>query len=166
MQIVRYKPIGIIHSPLKDVSGAPLQSVSAKHIEGTVEIFPQYAPGLKDIEGFSHLILLYHFHLSRGASLTVKPYLDTQEHGIFATRAPVRPNPIGFSIVRLLNLRGGTIRVKELDILDGTPLLDIKPYIPQFDVRRVRSIGWYQRNIRELNQTISDRRFTKLPKFV
>lgn len=166
MQIVRYKPIGIIHSPLKDVSGAPLQSVSAKHIEGTVEIFPEYAPGLKDIEGFSHLILLYHFHLSRGASLTVKPYLDTQEHGIFATRAPVRPNPIGFSIVRLLNLRGGIIRVKELDILDGTPLLDIKPYIPQFDVRRVRSIGWYRRNIRELNQTISDRRFTKLPKFV
>lgn len=161
MQIVRYKPIGIIHSPLKDVSGAPLQSVSAKHIEGTVEIFPKYVPGLKDIEGFSHLILLYHFHLSRGASLTVKPYLDTQEHGIFATRAPVRPNPIGFSIVKLLNLRGGTIRVKELDILDGTPLLDIKPYIPQFDVRRVRRIGWYQRKIRELNRSKSDRRFTK-----
>ena len=166
MQPVRYMPIGIVHSPLKDVSGAPLQSVSAKHIEGTVEVFPEYAPGLKDIEGFSHLILLYHFHLSRGALLTVKPYLDSQEHGIFATRAPVRPNPIGFSIVRLLSLRGRTLRVKELDILDGTPLLDIKPYIPQFDVRRVRSIGWYRRRIRELNQTISDRRFTKLTKFV
>lgn len=111
MREVRYRPIGIIHSPLKDPSGAPLQSVSAKHIEGTVSVFPNYVSGLRDIAGFSHLILIYHLHLCRRASLVVRPYLDNKKHGVFATRAPARPNPIGISIVRLRAVKRGTIRV-------------------------------------------------------
>jgi tRNA-Thr(GGU) m(6)t(6)A37 methyltransferase TsaA len=161
MRPVRYVPIGIIHSPLKDPSGAPLQSVSAKHVKGTVEVFPKYVSGLRDIAGFSHLILIYHFHLSRRAPLTVRPYLDRKEHGIFATRAPVRPNPIGISIVRLRKVRGGTIWVEGLDVVDGTPLLDMKPYVPQFDVRSVQSIGWFKRNISKLNGIRADKRFTR-----
>lgn len=158
---LRYSPIGVIHSPLKDASGAPIQSTAATHVRGTIEIYPKYVLGLKDIAEFSHLILLYHFHLCHKASLTVKPYLDSKEHGIFATRAPVRPNPIGLSVVRLLSVRGGTLSVQDLDILDGTPLLDIKPYIPRFDARRVESIGWLQRNIHALKRTKSDGRFIK-----
>jgi tRNA-Thr(GGU) m(6)t(6)A37 methyltransferase TsaA len=159
MRAVRYKPIGIIHSPLKSPSGAPLQSVAAKHLDGTVAIFPKYKPGLKDLKGFSHLILIYHFHLSKKVSLRVKPYLDRKEHGIFATRAPVRPNPVGISVVRLRKVRGSTIWVKDLDVVDGTPLLDIKPFVPQFDVRRVQSIGWLERNINRLSRTRADGRF-------
>jgi tRNA-Thr(GGU) m(6)t(6)A37 methyltransferase TsaA len=159
MRPIRYNPIGIIHSPLKSLSGAPLQSVSAKHLRGTIEVFAKYVSGLKDISGFSHLILIYHFHLSRKASLTVKPYLDKKEHGIFATRAPVRPNPIGISVVKLRKVRAGVIWVEGLDIVDGTPLLDIKPYVPEFDVRRVQRIGWLEGKIGRLQETRADTRF-------
>ena len=158
---MHYSPIGVIHSPFKDAFGAPVQSIAAKHARGTIEILPQFVPGLKDIGGFSHLILVYHFHLSRGTSLTVKPYLDSKAHGIFATRAPVRPNPIGLSVVRLLRVRGRTLWIQGLDVLDGTPLLDIKPYVPQFDVRRNGRIGWLHRNIRGVRRTKSDGRFTE-----
>ncbi len=161
MRAVRYNPIGVIHSPFKDAFGAPVQSVAAKHARGTIEILPRFVSGLKDISGFSHLILIYHFHLIHGTSLTVKPYLDNRAHGIFATRAPVRPNPIGLSVVRLLRIRGGTLWLQDLDILDGTPLLDIKPYVPRFDVRRVGRIGWLQRNIQGVQRTKSDGRFTE-----
>lgn len=161
MQTVRYNPIGIIHSPLKNPSEAPLQSVSAKHIEGTVSIFPKYVAGLKDLTEFSHIFLIYHFHLSRKGSLRVKPYLDNKQHGVFATRAPARPNPIGLSLVRLKGVRDGTIYVEGLDVVDGTPLLDIKPYVPRFDIRRVVSIGWYEGKINKLQRTHADRRFTK-----
>jgi tRNA-Thr(GGU) m(6)t(6)A37 methyltransferase TsaA len=163
MLTIRYNPIGIIHSPLKDAPGAPIQSAVATHVKGTIEIYRKYLPGLRDIAGFSHLILLYHFHLCQRASLTVKPYLDNQEHGIFATRAPVRPNPIGLSVVRLLRVNGRTLSVQDVDVLDGTPLLDIKPYIPRFDSRKVERIGWVQGNIQALNRTRSDSRFTKRP---
>jgi tRNA-Thr(GGU) m(6)t(6)A37 methyltransferase TsaA len=158
---VKYYPIGIIHSPLKHASGAPLQSISAKHVEGVVEVFPRYVPGLKDIAGFSHLILIYHLHRARRASLTVKPYLDTKKRGIFACRAPARPNPIGISIVKLEKVRGGTIWVRELDIIDGTPLLDIKPYIPQFDSRRKATTGWYKLSSADFHQARADERFTR-----
>jgi tRNA-Thr(GGU) m(6)t(6)A37 methyltransferase TsaA len=161
MRSVRYRPIGVIHSQFKNAFGAPVQSIAAKHARGTIEILPQFVPGLKDIAGFSHLILVYDFHLSRGASLTVKPYLDTKAHGVFATRAPVRPNPIGLSVVRLLRIRGGTLWVQDLDVLNGTPLLDIKPYVPQFDVRRAGRIGWLQKNVRGVHRTKSDGRFTE-----
>jgi tRNA-Thr(GGU) m(6)t(6)A37 methyltransferase TsaA len=160
MRVIRYSPIGIVHSPLKSASGAPLQPLSARNIEGTLEIYPAYASGLKDLNGFSHLILVYHLHLSREASLTVRPFLDKRSHGIFATRAPVRPNPIGISVVRLSKVKGRMISVRDLDIVDGTPLLDIKPYVPEFDARKTRRIGWYKGKIGRITGTRSDSRFT------
>ena len=161
MRAVRYNPIGIIHSSLKNPSGAPLQSVIANNVKGTLNIFPKYVSGLKDLAEFSHLFLIYHFHLSRKVSLRVQPYLDNREHGVFATRAPARPNPIGLSVVRLRAVKRNKIYVEGLDVVDGTPLLDIKPYVPQFDARRVQSIGWYKGKLSRLHRTKADRRFTR-----
>jgi tRNA-Thr(GGU) m(6)t(6)A37 methyltransferase TsaA len=161
MRTVTYKQIGIIHSAIKQTVGAPIQTASAKNIEGTVELFPKYAHGLKDVAGFSHLILLYHFHLARKTSLVVTPFLDSEKRGVFATRSPARPNPIGLSIVRLKSIRNGVLHVQELDVVDGTPLLDIKPYVPRIDVRKTMKIGWYKNNIHKLQRTGADRRFTR-----
>ena len=119
MNDIRYKPIGVIRSPFKEPKGTPIQPAGAKGIDGTVEIFPEYAEGLKDIEGFSHIILLYHFHLSKGSALIVKPYMDSEAHGVFATRGPSRPNPIGLSVVRLVRVEGNTLHIQDVDIVDG-----------------------------------------------
>lgn len=135
-------PIGIIHSPCTDKSQTPIQA-SHSQLKGTVEIHPQYAQGLQDLEGLSHIILLYAFHESSGYSLIVKPFLDDQLHGLFATRYPDRPNPIGLSIVRLLERRDNILDIEGVDMLDGTPLLDIKPYVPEFDIRTGTRNGWY-----------------------
>ncbi|GAB6135045.1 hypothetical protein JCM16307_05930 [Thermococcus prieurii] len=124
-------------------------------------MFPEYADGLKDIEGFSHIILIYHFHLARPGRLTVRPYMDNEEHGVFATRAPGRPNPIGLSVVRLLEVRRRRLTVENIDVLDGTPLLDIKPYVPEFDVHRVERIGWLEKNVHKLPEARDDGRFTR-----
>ena len=161
MHTITYHPIGVIHSPIKTLAGAPLQSVSARHVKGTVEVFPKYVPGLKDLAGFSHVILISHLHLSGRPSLTVRPFLDNIEHGVFATRAPTRPNPIGISIVRLGKINGGTIFIQDLDLIDGTPILDLKPYVPEVDTRRARKIGWLTRNISKLHRTKSDARFAR-----
>jgi tRNA-Thr(GGU) m(6)t(6)A37 methyltransferase TsaA len=154
-----YRPIGTIHSPFKEPHDTPIQSVCATDIEGTVEIFPEYSEGLADLEGFSHIILLYHFHLSKEFSLKVKPYLDEQLRGVFATRAPARPNAIGMSIVRLVKIEGGKLYIRDVDILEGTPLLDIKPYVPEFDSRNADKIGWLSGRIDELPETRDDGRF-------
>ena len=153
----------MVHSPLKGAPGAPIQSVSAKDVIGTIEVFPTFAGGLKDITGFSHLMLLYHFHLSRRFKLTVIPFLDSSEHGIFSTRSPARPNPIGVSVVEVLRVRGRTIRVRGLDVVDKTPLLDIKPYVPAFDAIRTKKIGWYAGRVAmsRLHRTKADGRFVK-----
>jgi tRNA (adenine37-N6)-methyltransferase len=140
---VELTPIGLIHSPYTTVEGTPIQPRWAAGIEGTVEVFPQFAPGLRDLEGFDRIWLIYWFDRTRAAQLEVVPFLDTQTHGIFATRAPSRPNPIGFSCVRLLDVKERQLRVADLDVLDGTPLLDIKPYVPDCDVFQVQRIGWY-----------------------
>jgi tRNA-Thr(GGU) m(6)t(6)A37 methyltransferase TsaA len=161
MQTITYHSIGVIHSPLKTPAGAPLQSVSGGRLKGTVQVFPRYVPGLKDLAGFSHVILISHLHLSGRPSLTVRPYLDNVEHGVFATRAPARPNPIGISIVKLRKIRGGTIFIQGLDLVDGTPILDLKPYVPQVDTRKAKKIGWLTQNISKLRQTKSDARFTR-----
>jgi tRNA-Thr(GGU) m(6)t(6)A37 methyltransferase TsaA len=145
-----YKPIGVIYSPFKEPRDAPIQSAFARDVEGTVEIFPEYSEGLADLEGFSHIILIYHFHLSTGRALRVKPYLDSELRGVFATRAPVRPNPIGMSIVRIIKVEGEKLSIRDVDILDGTPLLDIKPYVPEFDCRSAEKIGWLSGKINEL----------------
>lgn len=142
MKEIRYRPIGVIHSPFKEIKGVPIQSTGAEGIAGTLEIDPKYADGLKDIEDFSHIFVVYHFHLSEGYSLEVKPFLDDNTHGVFATRAPKRPNPIGISVVRLLGVEDCTLNVEDMDIVDGTPLLDVKPYVPEFDVREVTQVGW------------------------
>jgi len=159
MTEIRYKPIGIIHSPFKQPSGTPIQPAGARDIEGTVEIASEYAAGLKDIEGFSHITLLYQFHLSKGYSLTVKPYMDEQSRGVFATRAPSRPNPIGMSVVRLVRVKGNRLYIKGMDIVDGTPLLDIKPYVPQFDTPPVDKIGWLEKAVNKLPKAKDDGRF-------
>jgi len=156
-----YRPIGVIHSPFREPKGVPIQPSAAKGIRGTVEVFPEYADGLKDVEGFSHVILIYHFHLARSGKLIVRPYMDDEEHGVFATRAPGRPNPIGLSVVRLLEVRGRRLTVENVDVLDGTPLLDIKPYVPEFDVHRVERIGWLEKSVHKLLKARDDGRFTR-----
>jgi tRNA-Thr(GGU) m(6)t(6)A37 methyltransferase TsaA len=160
MNDIRYKPIGIIHSPFKEPKGTPIQPAGAKGIDGTAEIFPEYAEGLKDIEGFSHIILLYHFHLSKGAALIAKPYMDSEAHGVFAMRGPSRPNPIGISVVHLVKVEGNVLHIQDVDIVDGTPLLDIKPYVPEFDIREVARIGWLEKRVHKLSASRDDGRFT------
>jgi len=156
---MRYKPIGIIHSPFSEVDGMPIQSSGALRIKGTVEVFTEYCAGLKDIDGFSHIILVYHFHLSKGYALEVKPFLEEETHGIFAVRAPARPNPIGISVVRLVRVEDNILHIEDVDIVDGTPLLDIKPYVPDFDWRRVERIGWLADKSQRVNKHKSDNRF-------
>lgn len=161
MDEVSYKPIGVVHSPFKEPKGTPIQPSGAEGVNGTIEVYPQYAEGLKDVEGFSHIILIYHFHLSQETSLKEKPFMDDEEHGVFAMRGPSRPNPIGISIVRLTRIEENILHIQDVDILDGTPLLDIKPYVPEFDIREVEKIGWLDKNVHKLKTTKDDGRFTK-----
>ena len=155
-----YRPIGIIHSPHKTPEGTPIQPTGARDVEGSIEVFPEYAAGLADLAEFSHIILLYHFHLSKKFSLKVKPFLDNQKRGLFATRAPSRPNPIGLSVVRLMGITEGNLRVQDVDVIDGTPLLDIKPYVPEFDVREVDQIGWIGLKTGKIEGVVDDGRFS------
>ena len=161
MNEIKYKPIGVIHSLFKEPEGTPIQPAAAKSIDGTVEVFEEYAEGLKDIEGFSHIILIYHFHLSKGSLLKVKPYMDNEVHGVFATRAPSRPNSIGISIVRLVGVEENVLHIQDVDIIEGTPLLDIKPYVPEFDIREAKKRGWLEKNIDKLLTSKDDGRFIK-----
>ena len=141
---VIYEPIGTIHSPFKEHADTPVQGIFSPESAGEIEVFPQYAEGLKDLSGFSYIILLYHFHRSQGYSLLKRPFLDDEDKGIFSIRHYQRPNPIGISIVRLDKVKGNRLAVSEVDVIDGTPLLDIKPYLPYFDVRQPEKIGWYE----------------------
>ena len=159
MSDICYRPIGTIHSPFIEPGGTPIQAVAARDAAGTVEVLSQYADGLKDLQGFSHIMLLYHFHVSKSAPLLVTPYMDDTARGIFATRAPSRPNPIGLSIVRLTGIAGRILHVQDLDIVDGTPLLDVKPYVPQFDNRAATAIGWLEERVRTLDQKRDNGRF-------
>ena len=142
MTNITHTPIGVIHSTFTEPDDTPIQGVFADGARGEVEVFLEYADGLKDIGGFSHLILLYHFHLANGYSLISKPFMEDTEKGIFSIRHPRRPNPIGISIVRLENVRGNILEICDVDILDGTPLLDIKPFVHQFDHRADIQSGW------------------------
>lgn len=157
----KYKPIGIIHSPFKQPKGTPIQPTGGKNIDATVELFPEYADGLKDLDGFSHIILIYHFHLSKEGPLIAKPFLDDKEHGIFAIRGPARPNPIGMSVTRLTGIEGNKLYIQDIDIVDGTPLLDIKPYVPEFDMKEAVKIGWLGENVSNLPDSKDDGRFVK-----
>ena len=137
------RPIGVIHSPYTEKGQTPIQP-SRSQAPGSVEVYPEFAEGLQGLEGFSHIIILYIFHQSKGYSLRVKPFLDHQDHGLFATRYPYRPNPLGLSIVRVEGIQAYILNVADIDVLDGTPLLDIKPYVPDFDVRENARTGWYE----------------------
>ena len=157
---INYKPIGIIRTPFTRIEDMPIQPAGAGGIGGVVEVYREYVDGLKDLEGFSHLILLYHFHRIRGFRLNVEPFLDSQQRGIFATRAPKRPNPIGLSVVKLLSIDGRTVRIENVDMVDGTPLLDIKPYVPEFDALTAVRTGWLERARGAASRKRSDKRFT------
>jgi tRNA (adenine37-N6)-methyltransferase len=145
---IAIKPIGVIHTPYKEPKGIPIQGKFKKGITGTIRLLPKYQAGLKDIEGFSYIILIYHFNRSKEERLTGKPFLEDVEHGIFAIRSPHRPNHIGFSIVKIKKVTGGTITFSEVDILDGTPLLDIKPYVKHFDSRSKVKNGWIDKHFK------------------
>ena len=156
---IEFEPIGIIHTPFTKPEGMPIQPAGAVGVQGTVEIFEEFRPGLKDLEGFSHLILLYHFHRSRSFKLQVVPYMDTELRGLFATRAPRRPNPIGLSVVKLERIEDEILFVCNVDMLEGTPLLDIKPYVPDFDAAGTIRAGWLQNARKTLSTRRSDDRF-------
>lgn len=158
---ITLKPIGIIHSPFKKPEGTPIQPGRSNGAGGTVEVYPDFVAGLEDLDGFSHIILLYFFHLSKGYNLMVTPYLDDQERGLFATRAPKRPNSIGLSVVKLDKIEENILHVINIDIIDGTPLLDIKPYVPDFDSSGDFRIGWLEGRMNKNNRYTADDRFHK-----
>ena len=156
---MNFKPIGIVHSSFKEARGTPIQPKAAKGIEGTVEIYAEFADGLAYLDGFSHIILVCHFHLAQNYKLKVIPYMDDQQRGVFATRAPSRPNPIGISVVRLNRIENNRLYIQAVDIIDGTPLLDIKPYVPEFDSEEDIKIGWLEKRVHKLSTSKDDGRF-------
>jgi tRNA-Thr(GGU) m(6)t(6)A37 methyltransferase TsaA len=154
---VHLKPIGVIRTGFRQAAGTPIQSSRAGDATGTVEVFPEFAPGLKDLDGFERIWLIYWFDRAPEPRLSVTPFLDDRERGVFATRAPARPNPIGMSPVRLIRIAGNTLEVAGVDILDETPLLDIKPYVPEFDSHAVERSGWFGRA--QERRSVADARF-------
>lgn len=155
-----YEPIGTLYSPFRDPVDMPIQPPGAAGVRGTLALDPRYLDGLKDLEGFSHIYLLYHFHRSGSARLIVTPFMDSAAHGVFATRAPRRPNPIGLSVLRLTGIVGNLLQLEDVDILNGTPVLDIKPYVPEFDQRREVRSGWLENSGRQVDGKRSDGRFS------
>lgn len=158
--MIECHPIGVIHTPFQNREGMPIQPTGARRTRGTIEVYPEYTEGLRDLDGFSHIILLYQFHLSETYSLIVTPFMDTTPRGLFSTRAPRRPNPIGLSIVRLLGVKDHALSVEGIDVIDGTPLLDIKPYVPVFDQPdgEIRS-GWVAASKGDVEERRADKRF-------
>ena len=156
---ILFKSIGVVHTPFTSPEGMPIQPAGAAGVKGTVEVNVDLVEGLSDLEGFSHIILIYHFHRSQGFNLTVTPFLDTKAHGVFATRAPRRPNPIGLSVVKLGAVKGNILEIEDADLLDGTPLFDIKPYIPAFDSYITEKCGWMKNRENDLQNFRADDRF-------
>lgn len=154
-----YKSIGTIHTPFKKVKGMPIQSTGSKGTKGTVALKKGFVKGLHDLDKFSHIYLIYHFHKSKGFDLNVIPFLDNKPHGVFATRAPKRPNSIGISIVKLISIKDNLIEIENVDMLDGTPLLDIKPYVSHFDILNIEKNGWIDDITGYPHETTSDDRF-------
>jgi tRNA-Thr(GGU) m(6)t(6)A37 methyltransferase TsaA len=158
--IISFKPIGIIHTEFKDLENMPIQPSGKKANKGRLEINSEYIEGLRDLDGFSHIMAIYYFHKTNRVKLTVKPFLDDKYHGVFATRAPVRPNHIGISIVEIDRIEENNIYVKNIDVLDGTPILDIKPFIPDFDIPKSSiRVGWLESKSEGVTTKTSDDRF-------
>jgi tRNA (adenine37-N6)-methyltransferase len=160
---ITYRAIGVVHSPYTTLEGMPLQSVGAPDVRGQIEIDPSFVPGLADLEEFSHLHVIAHLHRAAPGGLTVVPFLDDRRHGIFATRSPRHPNPIGLSVVRLLAIRGATLEIAGVDLLDGTPVLDLKPYVPVFDAIEAERTGWLERAAHRVRDVRADARFDGAP---
>ena len=160
MNEIRFQPIGIIHTPFNELAGMPIQPVGARDVAGRIVVAPPFADGLADLNGFSHIILLYHFHRAGPFQPRVKPFLDHALRGLFATRAPSRPNPIGLSVVRLISVEKNVLRVEGIDVLDGTPLLDIKPYVARFDGVIPDAEGWLTKTAGKAAFQKADHRFT------
>lgn len=158
MDAVTYHPIGVVRSPFTERAGMPLQSVAAVDVRGQIELEPSFAAGLRDLDGFSHLHLITHLHRSVPGKLEVVPYLDDTVRGVFATRSPRHPNPIGISVARLLSVNGATLEVAGLDLLDGTPVLDIKPYVPTFDSVQAERTGWLANAAARVHEVRADER--------
>lgn len=159
MNKISYTPIGIIHSPFTELDGIPIQPSAAQGIKGHIFINEELTQGLDDLGGFSHIYLLYHLHLSNSYRLKVVPFLDDELRGVFSTRAPKRPNPIGLSVVKLNQVEMNRLEIENVDIIDGTPLLDIKPYVPDMnEVSHIR-VGWLSEHLRKINSGKSDQRF-------
>lgn len=156
---IRFSPIGIVRTPFKEPAGMPIQPAGAGGVMGTAEVDEQYAAGLADLDGFSHIFLLYPFHRSRGYDLRVVPFMDDRPRGVFATRAPRRPNPIGLSLVELVGIEGRILHIRNPDLLDGTPLLDIKPYVPEFEAQIEIRTGWLETARKGVADCRSDGRF-------
>ena len=159
MDEITYSPIGIVHSEFKSKVGMPIQSSFADGSKGKVEVFPEFVDGLKGLEEFSHIILIYHFHLNKGYKLITKPFMLDKDLGIFAIRSPVRPNGIGISTVRLERIENNILHINDVDIIDGSPLLDIKPYISRFDIRTDTKDGWITGRTENQERQVSDNRF-------
>lgn len=159
MKIIELNPIGIIYTPFKEREGMPIQPSGADRIKGTIEIKPKFKDGLRDLDGFSHVILLYHFNKVKDFKLIVKPFMDDKERGVFSTRAPKRPNFIGLSVVKLIKIEGNIIYIENIDVLDGTPLIDIKPLIPDVDFADVNKLGWLEGRSDKMANKKSDNRF-------
>jgi len=156
---MQIRPIGIIHTPFRKTAGTPIQPCAAGGAIGTVEVFHEYQAGLKDLEGFERIWLIYWFHRAAAPKLTIIPFLDNKERGLFSTRAPARPNPLGISAVRLLAIEGNLLNIADVDMLTETPLLDIKPYVTQFDSFRVRRRGWIGKL--SADKVVADNRFER-----
>lgn len=156
---IEFTPIGIIHTPFETRENMPIQPASCKDAEGWIEIFNEYAEGLSDLDGFSHIYLLFHLHKSTSFKLKVIPFLDTVERGVFSTRSPARPNPLGLSVVEILSIKNNIIRIKGIDMLNGTPLIDIKPYVPDFEEYKNIRKGWFEGKEKIIPGKLSDGRF-------
>jgi tRNA-Thr(GGU) m(6)t(6)A37 methyltransferase TsaA len=164
MASIVYMPIGYIYTPFKKTSGMPIQPAAARGIKGKIEIFPEFIEGIKDLDGFSHVMLLYHFHLVNDFDLQVTPFLDVKKRGVFATRAPCRPNSIGLSVVKLTSIHKNILSIEDIDVVDQTPLIDIKPFIPEIDIPEQSDkiqTGWYKKAGQKISEIKSDDRFIK-----
>jgi len=154
-----FEPIGTIRTPFESPEGMPIQPSVAADTHGSVALEERYAAALEDLEGFSHCILIYHFHEAGGYEPRVTPFLDDEPRGLFATRAPTRPNSIGISVVGIESIQGATLEVRGIDVLDGTPLLDVKPFVPDFDVPDTAETGWMDAADEDAGREYADDRF-------
>jgi tRNA (adenine37-N6)-methyltransferase len=160
IESVSFHTIGVIHTPFKETKGTPISSLAGYGVRGTIELFEEYAEGLKDIDGFSHLSLIYYMHLVQKVGLVGIPFMDDKPHGVFAMRSPLRPNHIGISVIKLLAVHNNILDIEDLDIIDGTPLLDIKPYLPEMDSRTECRTGWFASNIQKMFSIRDDGRYS------